>query len=106
MRKGGTISWFALDPLQMSIGDFAMLRGPNPNAAKVFMNWFLSREGMEAYYEGVPDIPAHPALRSQRRFQGAFVDALMTPRWSVRHFEDDELILPEIRKVWNDLWIG
>ena len=38
-------------------------RAPHPNAAKVFLNWFLSREGQMALQKGAPNDPGPNSLR-------------------------------------------
>ncbi len=38
-------------------------KAPHPNAAKVLINWFLSREGQMAVQKGEPNEPGHNSLR-------------------------------------------
>ena len=38
-------------------------RAPHPNAAKVTINWFLSREGQMAVQKGLPNDPGANSLR-------------------------------------------
>ncbi|MGH7830458.1 MAG: ABC transporter substrate-binding protein [Candidatus Binatia bacterium] len=38
-------------------------RAPHPNAARVFLNWFLSREGQIALQKGAPNDPGPNSLR-------------------------------------------
>jgi hypothetical protein len=52
-------------------------KAPNPNAAKVFINWFLSRRGQKIYQESHGDrdsmrvdIPKDEVPVSQRRVSG------------------------------------
>jgi len=40
-----------------------MNRAPHPNAAKVLINWFLSREGQMAIQKRGPNLPSHNSLR-------------------------------------------
>jgi ABC-type Fe3+ transport system substrate-binding protein len=40
-----------------------MNKAPHPNAAKVLINWFLSREGQMAIQKTGPDEPGHNSLR-------------------------------------------
>ena len=55
--------------LSSRVGYVALLnRAPHPNTAKVFINWFLSREGQDAYQRvqfqarGLPLHPLHRAV--------------------------------------------
>lgn len=74
--------------------------------SKVFANWLLSREGQQAFYEADFAVPAHPAMRLDRKYVGRFVDFIVGRQWSVREPEDEVNILPEVRKAWQPLWIG
>jgi len=42
----------------------ALDRAPHPNAAKLFVNWYLSREGQQAYHDLVDSDFAQPSLRT------------------------------------------
>jgi iron(III) transport system substrate-binding protein len=72
-------------------GTIAMMKqAPHPNAAKVFVNWFLSREGQIAYQEIMntaldqvesmrEDIPKDPVPPEYRRRPGVEYVPLFTP---------------------------
>ncbi len=106
-EKGVPVSWSSPEPLTVSTSEMLILpRSPNPNAAKVFVNWFISREGQDVYAKADFIVPPHPALRSQREYLGTFADAIIGKRAAVRAPEDEQTVLTEVRKVWNDLWIA
>ena len=83
--------------LGVQFGSLALVnRAPHPNAAKVFINWFLSREGQLALQKAVPttgrdapdsrriDIPKdYVPLRNRRVPGGKYMD-LETPE-RLRH---------------------
>jgi ABC-type Fe3+ transport system substrate-binding protein len=67
-------------------------RGPHPNAAKVFANWFLSREGQLALQRALAkaadseapdsfriDIPKDEVSRANRRLEGVQYLEMFTP---------------------------
>jgi ABC-type Fe3+ transport system substrate-binding protein len=71
-----------------------MNKAPNPNAAKVFINWFLSREGQSTLQravakagEGAPDslridIPKDDLKPHDRRLEGVrYLDLDSRPEW-------------------------
>jgi iron(III) transport system substrate-binding protein len=72
-------------------GTLALMRqAPHPNAAKVFINWFLSREGQTIFQEimNTPldqaesmrdDIPKDPIPASHRRKKGTEYVPMFTP---------------------------
>jgi len=82
--------------LHTQYGTLALLnRAPNPNAAKVFINWFLSREGQTALQkylaksaEDAPDslridIPKDDLKPENRRLAGvAYLDLDSKPEWT------------------------
>jgi iron(III) transport system substrate-binding protein len=101
--KGAPVSFHCPEPVPISINQLGILRNSaNPNAAKLFVNWLLSREGQIAQNAADNAIPVNRDLQDERFVpyakdnQGKRV-ALRTPealdRW-------DEIVL----KVWNDHW--
>lgn len=105
--KGAPVGWFSPEPLSIAVSEMVILNGgPNPNAAKVFVNWFISREGQSTYGKAENSVPAHPALRTERDYLGEFADAFVGRPASHRTPEDEINVLPEVRKVWQSLWTG
>ena len=89
----------------MAASGVAVFRNaPHPNAAKVFVNWLVSREGQAAHVRADANAPAHPVLLADREYLGMFADSLLGRPWSVRAPEDEDTVLPEVRRVWKDLW--
>lgn len=81
--------------LHTQYGTLALLnRAPNPNAAKVFINWFLSREGQIALQKSLKsadeapdslriDIPKDDVKPENRRAAGvAYLDLDSRPEWT------------------------
>jgi ABC-type Fe3+ transport system substrate-binding protein len=85
----------------------AFANAPHPNAAKLFINWFLSKEGQTLTHTMVPnldraslrnDIPPGEVVPEQRRAPGveyAFPDA--DPKFGARQEEAQKLIY----KIWE-----
>jgi iron(III) transport system substrate-binding protein len=105
-KDGAPVAWAALDPFMVATSDVSLLKGPNPNAAKVFMNWLLSREGNEAFWTAIPVVPSHPLLRSDRKYQGIYADAYVGRKASIRLLDDEATYLPTLGKLWQELWLG
>ncbi len=106
-EKGTPVSWMSPEPLAVAVSEIALLqRSPSPNAAAVFLNWFLSREGQDAFFKADFTVPAHPALRTRKEYLGEFGDALIGRPWSMREPEDEFKVLPLVRAVWQPLWVG
>lgn len=70
-------------------GGIAMLdRAPHPNAARLFVNWYLSREGQSTYQQLVDSVDPSPSLRTDV-VQGRVSDH----DWSiVRNLDDYSVI--------------
>jgi iron(III) transport system substrate-binding protein len=65
-------------PLYLAVWGIAVYtRAPNPNAAKVFVNWFLTKEGQEAYAKSRGDYGG-----VSRRNDVASLDPENTPDWA------------------------
>ena len=81
-----------------------MATTPSPNAAKLYINWMLSREGQLAQYKATKSAPVHPAF--QRREFLSFPDqiigkktAFRTPRLMVEEW-------PNLLKLWRTRWFA
>lgn len=47
-RKGSPVDWLALDPVVAGAGSVSInSQAPNPNAARLFVDFILSKEGQE-----------------------------------------------------------
>lgn len=92
-------------PLSTSSGNLGLIAGaPHPQAAKIAINWFLSREGQRVYQKAARDkdslridIPKDDVLPHVRRVEGAEYMVLAGPE-----FQDQESVL----KVVNEIWKG
>jgi iron(III) transport system substrate-binding protein len=101
------VGWWSPNLLPVSFSDMTIMSSaPNPNAAKVFVNWFLSREGQDAYCKADAAAPTHPALRLDKAYLGMFADTLLSRQWIAEDPADESTILPDVKKLWQQLWIG
>jgi iron(III) transport system substrate-binding protein len=91
-------------PLSSSNGNLALMnRAPHPNAAKVAINWLLSREGQMVYQslqEGADslrnDISKEAVPSSNRRWDGVKYEIMDNPEW-----RDMEPVLKVVNEVWK-----
>ena len=80
-----------------------ILKGGNVNAAKLFVNWFLSREGQVAQFHSAHYTPLYPDLREAglRTHVGFKVD----PKKRVFYREDRFRVeKAALAKHWDGLW--
>lgn len=59
-------------------------KAPNPNAARVFVNWLLSKEGLEIYSRGYDSV----TLRTD--VDESFLDPRNVPKPGAKYFDDSE----------------
>ncbi len=91
-------------PLSTSSGNIALInRAPHPNAAKVAINWFLSRKGQMVYQKVDPrrnslriDIPKDQIQPRKRRVKGVNYQVLAGPG-----FVNMDNVNKFIKKVWT-----
>lgn len=80
---------------------------PHPYAAKILMNWLLSKEGQIAYYYASSYAPAHKDL--MRREFIPFADEIMgkkTSFWYKGEGPGERELEAKLFDLWNPLWFG
>ena len=61
-KKGAPVDWIAMEPATVTLSTLSVLaKAPHPNAAKLLMDFIISREGQEVFAKA-DYIPAHPAV--------------------------------------------
>jgi hypothetical protein len=109
-QQGLPIDWFGPAafkegvPLSAANGNVALIdRAPNPNAARVAINWLLSREGQTTFQNVILgtdsfrlDVPKDSVAPYARRVEG--VNGLFTdrPEWM-----DIRPIVKYVNEVWK-----
>ena len=95
-KKGAPVDWIPMEPATVTLSIVSMLpNAPHPNAAKLFVDFIISREGQEVfrradYLPAHPDVPASvPTLKPE---DGKFRAHFFTPEQTEEH-------MPK----WNDV---
>ena len=102
--KGAPVSYHCPVPVPISTSQVVMLdKSPRKNAARVFINWLLSREGQLLQYTETFAVPVHKALQSPDFLP--FADTIVGKPSVVR----DESVLNDdlqqlVQDTWNDYW--
>lgn len=105
-ERGAPVAWHGPEPIPVAMSPLALLNdSPNPNAAKVYLNWFISQEGQAAFHESANIIPAHPALRDDEAYQGKYADQIRGGEVAVRLPDDEVELLPALLEVWQPFWL-
>ncbi|MGH6631217.1 MAG: hypothetical protein ACREB3_15935, partial [Burkholderiales bacterium] len=76
---------------------------PNINSARVFVNWFLSKEGQIAQYISDFAPPVHKDLR--RREFLPFADQIVGKESAFRDPALELEVQPKLLEFWDQLWL-
>ena len=106
-KKGARIAWtFPRGPVFVSISTVgAVKNSPHPNAAKLFLTYWTSKEGQIARYEIEGHPPTHPDLISNPKYL-AWPDEFANRKIIVPSLEERFKALRAARKYWKKLWLG
>jgi iron(III) transport system substrate-binding protein len=102
--RGAPVDYYCPDPAPGFIQITAMLKGsPRSNAAKIFINWLLSKEGQISHFETSHSVPVDKDLQKMAQFLPAGVQALDSGHVAV--LGPQEMSASSgIFEVWNKAW--
>ena len=103
--EGAPVGFTCPEPVPGTVREVVIIKGaPNLNAARLYLNWLLSKEGQIAQYAGKRGTPAHKALMQHPQFI-ANAKQILGKRVVYRRTEDLTKILPAVQEYWSDLWL-
>ena len=98
--KGAPIGYHCPEPVPITVSQIAMLdKAPHKNAARLFINWMVSREGQILQYATTFAVPVHQALQLPQFLP--FAETIVGKRANVR---DDALLVSDTNKKMGELW--
>jgi iron(III) transport system substrate-binding protein len=101
---GAPVSYTCPEPVPVAVSEMGILRGaPNINSARLFVNWFLSKEGQIAQYVSDYAPPVHKDL--QRKEFLPFADQILGKQHSFRDPAIEIEIQPKLLEFWDELWL-
>jgi iron(III) transport system substrate-binding protein len=101
---GAPVGYHCPEPVTIGMSDSSILRGaPNLHAAKIFVNWLLSKEGQIAQLISTQSVPIHKAL--QRPEFIPFADRILGRPVVYRDTKSERELAPAMTKFWNSLWL-
>jgi iron(III) transport system substrate-binding protein len=101
---GAPVNYHCPEPVPVAVSEMGILKGaPNIHSARLFVNWFLSREGQIAQYLSDFAPPVHKEL--QRREFVPFAEEILGKRSSFRDPGVELEIQPKLLALWDDLWL-
>jgi ABC-type Fe3+ transport system substrate-binding protein len=102
--RGAAIGWHCPAPVPAAVQTIAIIEPtPYPNAAKLYVNWLLSREGQIAQFLGTGGAPVRSALQGPALLP--YAAALAGKTLAVRVpslLEEQEW--PAMQAYWDRLW--
>lgn len=101
---GAPVSYHCPEPVPVAVSEMGILKGaPNINAARVFVNWFLSKEGQIAQYFSDYAPPVHKDL--QRKEFVPFATEIVGKKSAFRDPKIELEIQPKLLAYWDELWL-
>jgi ABC-type Fe3+ transport system substrate-binding protein len=98
--KGAPLGYHCPSPVPITVSQIAMLeKSPHKNAARLFINWLVSREGQLLQYSETLAVPVHKALQTSRFLP--FADTILGKPHLVR---DDALLNSDQNKKMMEIW--
>jgi iron(III) transport system substrate-binding protein len=102
-EKGAPIGFHCPEPVPFTVSELGVFKGaPHINAAKIWVNWLLSKEGQVAQYWAEESTPIHKGL--QRKEFIYFPEAIEGKKKAVLGDESDKTSV-RLAKFWDPLWI-
>jgi iron(III) transport system substrate-binding protein len=102
-KKGAPVAWHCPEPVPLSFSAMVVMnKSPHANAAKLYINWFLSKEGQLASYYADGSTPIHKDLQDPHflPYPDQIVGKKMAPRYPSLLENDME----GVAKIWDANW--
>lgn len=101
--KGAPIGWHCPEPAPMTVSTLVIIKGTKAlYSSKIFLNWFLSKEGQLAQYAVTKGSPVHKDLQDKGLVQ--YGQEIKGKKLAVRTPESLVNVFPTMIKTWNNGW--
>ncbi|HEY4134545.1 MAG TPA: extracellular solute-binding protein [Alphaproteobacteria bacterium] len=102
VTKGAPVGYHCPEPVPVTLSQIAILdKAPHKNAARLFVNWMVSREGQITQYSSTFAVPVHKDLQLPQFVP--FSDTIIGKKANVR---DDVLLTSDTNKKMGEEWDG
>jgi iron(III) transport system substrate-binding protein len=102
-ERGAPISFHCPSIVPSAPAQLGLLRGsPAPNNSKIFLNWFLSKEGQLAMHAVVGEVPVHKDFQTPQFIP--YPDQVFDKNKKVVVDDLNMQTLDEIQKIWTLGW--
>jgi iron(III) transport system substrate-binding protein len=101
-QKGAPVGWHCPTPVPSAVSAFGILKGnPNIDAARLFLNWLLSKEGQIAQFHADNATPVHKDLQTKAFL--SYPDEIIGKELAFRDPSLDQLN-DELMAMWTPFW--
>ena len=102
---GAPVGLVCPEPIPLMVNEWVILKGaPNLYAARLMINWLLSKEGQIAQFVAEQASPVHKDLRRKEFIPLA--DQILGKQLAFRDPKVEMEIQPKLLKYWDELWAG
>ena len=102
--NGAPVGFSCPEPVPVSVEETVILKGsPNIHAARLFINWLLSKEGQIAQFASSYTPPVHKDLMRPEFIP--FAEQILGKEVSYRDPGLELEVLPKLTEFWNSLWL-
>jgi iron(III) transport system substrate-binding protein len=103
-QRGAPASWHCPEPVPLAVSQMGILKGnPHINASRVWVNWFLSKEGQISQFAADSAPPVHKDLQTEAFL--AFPDQIRNRKIAFR-VPEQEGATEELNQIWAKYWVG
>jgi ABC-type Fe3+ transport system substrate-binding protein len=104
-KKGGAVGFHCPEIVPVSPGPMAMVRNnPHINTAKIFLNWYLTREGQAAMFFATGNSPARTDMQTAQFLAYPKQVTGKGKKQVVQTLEMSAKALRKVQKIWKPLW--
>jgi iron(III) transport system substrate-binding protein len=102
-KSGAPVSFHCPSIVPMAATQIGILRGsPAPNGSKIFLNWFLSKEGQVGLHVAVGAVSAHKEFQRPEFLN--YPEQIKGPGKKIVVDTLDTAVLDEVQKTWAQGW--
>lgn len=104
LQRGAPVAWYCPEPVPLAVSQMGILKGnPHSNASRLWVNWFLSKEGQISQFAADSAPPVHKDLQTDAFL--AFPDQIAGRKIAFR-VPEQEGATEELNQIWTKYWIG
>lgn len=103
-RVGSPVGYHCPEPVPFVLTELGLMKNsPRINGAKIFINWFLSKEGQIAQFWANASVPARPDLQGDRFLD--FPEAIAGKK-QVMLSPDSSQTTIKLSEYWDAMWLS